>query len=335
MTNCSPQLAQFNQSQCGEDNWGDLENLVLADAASERLCVFAGPVLDPRDEIFAGVEDTGAVLRCRIPSAFWKVVVAKRSDTELAAYAFVLDQDLSDVALEFTVSDEFRQRMVSVAALEARTGVIFPDAVRDADVFEEDAGEAIAFSAGLERAPTLEEDAEQPSPNGGDDEAAATEAGVATPSVAGIEAVRPWRLAEALKVLRAQVNLRAPRRIKLSDGSIADAAHRSRNSDHNPWIVEAGIGVVTAIDVTHDPAGGCDAGKLVEAIRAGADKRIKYVIWNRRIANREPINGAAAWAWHPYGGENPHDHHVHISVRPEALLRCQGSLGALKQRSND
>lgn len=115
--------------------------------------MFAGPVLDPRDQIFAGVDETGAVLRCRIPSAFWKVVVAKRSDTELVGYAFVLDQDLSDVALEFTVSNEFRRRMVSVAALEARTGVIFPDAVRDADVFEEDAGEAIAFRAGLERAP--------------------------------------------------------------------------------------------------------------------------------------------------------------------------------------
>ncbi|NWP89682.1 DNA/RNA non-specific endonuclease, partial [Escherichia coli] len=42
ITNCSPQIAQFNQSQRGKDNWGDLENLVLGEAASERYCLFAG-----------------------------------------------------------------------------------------------------------------------------------------------------------------------------------------------------------------------------------------------------------------------------------------------------
>ena len=35
------------------------------------------------------------------------------------------------------------------------------------------------------------------------------------------------------------------------------------------------------------------------------------------IANRAPIGGAAAWAWRPYTGKNPHNKHVHISVRPE------------------
>ncbi|MFB1488240.1 MULTISPECIES: DNA/RNA non-specific endonuclease [unclassified Thiocapsa] len=59
VTNCSPQVADFNQSQRGEDNWGDLENQVLANAASERLCVFAGPVLDPADEVFVGTGEGG------------------------------------------------------------------------------------------------------------------------------------------------------------------------------------------------------------------------------------------------------------------------------------
>ncbi|WP_204320280.1 DNA/RNA non-specific endonuclease, partial [Proteus vulgaris] len=77
ITNCSPQIAQFNQSQRGKDNWGDLENLVLGEAASERYCLFAGPILDPSDEIFTGKGDDGSVLRLRIPGAFWKVVVAK------------------------------------------------------------------------------------------------------------------------------------------------------------------------------------------------------------------------------------------------------------------
>lgn len=131
------------------------------------------------------------------------------------------------------------------------------------------------------------------------------------------EAVRPWRVATSLDALLKQVNAKAPRRSKKSDGSIGDAAHASRNSDHNPWIVERGVGVVTARDITHDPANGCDAGALAEAIRASQDPRVKYIIWNRRIANSSAIGDQQAWAWRPYGGSNPHNHHVHISVKSD------------------
>jgi len=126
-------------------------------------------------------------------------------------------------------------------------------------------------------------------------------------------AVRPWRLAASLQRLRDNVNALAPLRSKASDGSIGDAAHASRSSDHNPWVVADGKGVVTAIDVTHDPAGGCDAERLAESLRAARDPRVKYVIWNRRIfsATVQP------WQWRPYAGANPHDHHMHISVQPE------------------
>ena len=131
------------------------------------------------------------------------------------------------------------------------------------------------------------------------------------------EAVRPWRVAKSLDALLRQVNTRFPGRSKASDGSIGDPAHQSRNSDHNPWIVEGGVGVVTARDFTHDPANGCDAGALAEAIRASRDARVKYVIWNRRIANSSAIGAQAAWEWRPYGGSNPHNHHVHISVKSD------------------
>ncbi|ACL57498.1 hypothetical protein [Methylobacterium nodulans] len=129
----------------------------------------------------------------------------------------------------------------------------------------------------------------------------------------GLEAVRPWRVAEALLVLRRQVNARAPHRSKASDGTIGDAAHAVRTSDHNPWIVDAGTGVVTGMDLTHDPAGGCDAGALAEALRAGRDPRIKYVIWNRQIFSAT-VN---PWTWRSYTGRNPHNKHVHISVRED------------------
>lgn len=124
-----------------------------------------------------------------------------------------------------------------------------------------------------------------------------------------------WRLASALDKLRAQVNDRFPSRSKDSDGSIGDAAHASRASDHNPWIMDGGLGVVSAIDITHDPKSGCDSYALAEALRTARDPRIKYVISNRRIFAGP--DGPQPWVWRKYTGANPHDHHVHVSVRSE------------------
>lgn len=124
-----------------------------------------------------------------------------------------------------------------------------------------------------------------------------------------------YREAHALEVLHAEVNAAAPNRSRASDGWIGDAAHAVRTSDHNPWVTVAGVGVVRARDFTHDPAHGCDADELAEAIRqlgraghpaltAGA-----YVIRNRRIAS-----ASHGWTWRPYDGSNPHTKHVHVSV---------------------
>jgi hypothetical protein len=124
-----------------------------------------------------------------------------------------------------------------------------------------------------------------------------------------------WRLASALDKLRAQVNDRFLSRSKDSDGSIGDAAHASRASDHNPWIMDGGLGVVSAIDITHDPKSGCDSYALAEALRTARDPRIKYVISNRRIFAGP--DGPQPWVWRKYTGANPHDHHVHVSVRSE------------------
>jgi hypothetical protein len=127
----------------------------------------------------------------------------------------------------------------------------------------------------------------------------------------------PWRIAKSLLALREQVNQKAPGRSKVSDGTIGDAAHASRSSDHNPWVTDGNVGVVTALDITHDPAHGCDAGALAEAIRGSRDSRVKYIIWNRRISNPLPLDGQPPWAWRPYKGTNPHNKHCHISVKPE------------------
>jgi len=148
----------------------------------------------------------------------------------------------------------------------------------------------------------------------GDDDVAETEV---NKSGDGFEAARPWRVAKSLLTLRDQVNAKFPNRSKASDGTIGDAAHQSRDSDHNPWVSDGNIGVVTAMDVTHDPAHGCDGNLLAGAIHAARDPRVKYVIFNSRIARSYVKNGNPPWTWLPYTGQNKHDHHVHISVKAE------------------
>jgi len=125
-----------------------------------------------------------------------------------------------------------------------------------------------------------------------------------------------WRPAACLKVLLQQINTLAPGRDKSADGLIGDAAHQARQSDHNPWVwdADASKGVVTALDVTHDPAGQCDCNVLAASFESNKDPRIKYVIWNRRIMNSLPMDGADPWTWRPYNGSDPHTGHVHISV---------------------
>ena len=135
---------------------------------------------------------------------------------------------------------------------------------------------------------------------------------------AGLEsAAQPPRNAKALLHLRDQINARFPGRSIASDGLIGDLAHQGRASDHNPWVTDGGVGVVTAIDITHDPAHGCDAGAIARALWVSRDRRIKYIIWNRKIANSHQIGAAPPWTWRAYTGANPHDHHFHLSVLPD------------------
>ena len=125
-----------------------------------------------------------------------------------------------------------------------------------------------------------------------------------------------WRVAKSLLKLRDQVNARAPNRDKSSDGTIGDASHQSRSSDHNPWVVDGGIGVVTAIDISNDPAHKVVSRDIAEAIRASKDSRVKYVISNRQIFSSE----TKSWEWRTYTGPNPHTAHVHISVKPLRIV---------------
>jgi hypothetical protein len=121
------------------------------------------------------------------------------------------------------------------------------------------------------------------------------------------------RIASSLAVLRQQVDLAYPNRRKDDDGWIASPEHhlQNPNSDHEP----NGHGVVTALDLTHDPTHGFDSYAFAEALKANKDHRIKYLISNRRISNPSIQNGA----WRHYDLD-PHTGHIHISVSADPSL---------------
>ncbi len=123
-----------------------------------------------------------------------------------------------------------------------------------------------------------------------------------------------WRVAKSLDTILVQVNAKWPDRDKSSDGTAPSDAHHQQNpsSDHEP----NADGVVRARDITHDPAHGFDSYAFADMLLRKKDERIKYVISNSRISSGTGQEHPA-WVWRPYDGKNPHDQHVHISVKPD------------------
>ena len=116
-----------------------------------------------------------------------------------------------------------------------------------------------------------------------------------------------YRIAKALDKFRSEANIQWPNRNKSSDGWVGDTSHSARKSDHNP----DARGIVHAFDLTHDPKNGPDTYALAEHLRQMKDSRVLLVISNRRIFS----SVVAPWKWREYNGANPHNHHMHLSVR--------------------
>lgn len=114
-----------------------------------------------------------------------------------------------------------------------------------------------------------------------------------------------YKLSESANTLRNQINKKYPKRDKKSDGWIGDTRHKKTKSDHNP---DPKTGFVRAIDI--DSNLGIDSNLLAEQLRKTAinDKRIKYIIHNKKITSMEN-----KWTWKLYKGQNPHLSHIHIS----------------------
>ncbi|MBL7258426.1 hypothetical protein [Paractinoplanes lichenicola] len=129
-----------------------------------------------------------------------------------------------------------------------------------------------------------------------------------------------WILVPCLVRLRSEFNAIAPNRDKSSDGSVGDTAHSAGSSDHNPD--ETGnvpirdadrTNEVHAIDVDVDlRTPGLTMEKVVQFLltrcRSGAETRLRYIIYNRRI-----WSAGTGWRQEAYSGANPHDHHAHFS----------------------
>jgi hypothetical protein len=89
--------------------------------------------------------------------------------------------------------------------------------------------------------------------------------------------------------------------MKASDGLLPSAAHihQNPNSDHNTGY---------AVDLTHDVLGGIDCADLF--IKLQEDARVKYLIFKGHIWSKQKGTDN-------YNGPNPHNKHLHISIKDE------------------
>ena len=74
-----------------------------------------------------------------------------RTEDGIAAYGFILEQDLSEVEFEFAVPSEFIPAMCTLADIEAATGVVFDRKLHEADQFDTARGAEIAVRSGARR----------------------------------------------------------------------------------------------------------------------------------------------------------------------------------------
>jgi hypothetical protein len=129
-----------------------------------------------------------------------------------------------------------------------------------------------------------------------------------------------WVVVPCLVRLRAEFNTIAPDRDKASDGTIGDAAHSS-SSDHTPDEISDAlrgkdpdkVNEVHALDVDADlrvPGFSMERAvqHLLERCRSGAELRLRYIIFNRRIWSE-----STGWRQQAYAGPNDHSKHAHFS----------------------
>jgi hypothetical protein len=138
-----------------------------------------------------------------------------------------------------------------------------------------------------------------------------------------------WTLIPAAVSLRAAFNQLCPDRDHTTDGAVGNAAHAATVSDHNPDETGAvpihdadNVNEVHAIDVDTDlRTPGLTMAMVVRFVvgrcRAGAERRLRYVIFERVI-----YSASAGWQPRPYPGVDPHTGHAHFSFSYDSSLEA-------------
>jgi endonuclease G len=131
-TNCTPQHKKFNQ---GDTLWAGLEDYILnnADTLNFKATVFTGPVLDPTDDAYRGVQ---------LPRQFWKVAVMVRGDGRRSATGYLLSQATLIDGLEEAAAFDYgayRTFQVPVTRIEALTQLDFGKLADDDPLAHEEA----------------------------------------------------------------------------------------------------------------------------------------------------------------------------------------------------
>lgn len=111
-TNCSPQMAAFNQK-----TWLSLESYILDNTRrwADRVTVFSGPVFRDDDRLYRGV---------RIPTAYWKVVAFLGEDGRPSATGYMIDQKRELGSLEAAFG-AFKTYQRSIRQIEHLTDLSF------------------------------------------------------------------------------------------------------------------------------------------------------------------------------------------------------------------
>lgn len=135
---------------------------------------------------------------------------------------------------------------------------------------------------------------------------------------------KTWKLAPSLVAFIDEIDKRWPGRPTASDGSIGDAGHAARVSDHNPdddpnddtttrW--------VCAVDFTDNDPNGPIAWQVLDGIRFRKDHRCKYGISEGMAFYSYAKGDRPAWTWVKYAGPNGHFKHGHLSIHNTAAAR--------------
>jgi len=121
----------------------------------------------------------------------------------------------------------------------------------------------------------------------------------------------------------------APSRDHASDGDIGNTAHQAEVSDHN----DDEVGKVPIHDADHQHEihaidvdnnlreSDLTMEKVVQFLlgrcRSGAEKRLRYIIYNRRI-----WSASSGWVQKTYTGASPHTEHAHFSASYTTALEA-------------